>query len=47
MKYGLADALGWDESTVRKHEEDDQPPDGPRLVQLRRVLGKWKVQAVA
>lgn len=35
----LADALGWDESIVRKYEEGDCPADGPRLAQLRAVLG--------
>lgn len=39
-RRGLAKALGWDESTVRKYEEGDRPPDGPRLVQLCAVLGE-------
>ena len=37
----LADALGWDESTIRGYEEDGgRLPDGARLAKLRAVLGK-------
>lgn len=39
-RRALAAALGWDENTLRKYEEGDSPPDGPRLAQLRAVLGK-------
>ena len=39
-RRALADALGWDESTVREYEEGDRPPNGPRLAQLYALLGQ-------
>ena len=38
-RRALAHALGWDESTIRKYEEDDRSPDSLKLAQLRAVLG--------
>ena len=38
-RRALADALGWDESTVRKYEEGVRPPDSQKLAQLCAVLG--------
>lgn len=38
-RRALAAALGWDESVLRKYEEDRRSPDGPRLAQLRSILG--------
>lgn len=35
----LADALGWDEATVREYEQGGRPPDSGRLAQLQEVLG--------
>lgn len=39
-RRALADALGWDESTVRRYEEANSPPNAPRLAQLHALLGK-------
>ncbi len=39
-RRGLANALGWDENTVRKYAEGGRPPDGSRLEQLRTMLGE-------
>ncbi len=36
----LAEALGWDESTVRSYEVGDCLPEGVRLAQLRAILGE-------
>jgi len=36
----LAEALGWDESTIRSYEEGDRLPEGAKLAQLCAILGK-------
>ncbi len=39
-RRALAEALGWDETTVRSYEEGDRLPEDARLAKLRAILGK-------